>query len=160
MRVERNAGIIDLGDMIDGMQGRTDRRGHKSALLPELCEDDYLDRLVDYAERFFGAVTKGVISSNRMAVYAPDASVIVTGNSHDEWSMTIARDHISATGVRYRDEQTHVRTPGYKDEWTQGNGWAVERGNGPKPQGAAWLRVYWERVGNSRVLRHEVTRAK
>lgn len=104
-----------------------------------------------------GPVTRGVIQTNRMAVFNPDADVILTGHTHDEWIVPIARHRINTAGTVYHDEQLHVRTPGYKDEWGDGyGGWSVEKMLGPKPKGAAWLRFTCE----DNAIRTEVTRAK
>lgn len=92
-----------------------------------------------------GPVTRGVIQTNRMAVYLPDADIVHTGHTHDEWVVPIARERISEAGVLYKDRQTHVRTAGYKDEYADGfGGWHVERGAAPKPLSAAWLRFYYD----------------
>lgn len=87
-----------------------------------------------------GPVTRGVIQTNRLAVFHPDADIIFTGHTHDEWIVPIRRQRISGMGVPYHDEQLHVRTPGYKNAWDDGyGGWEVEKMLGPKPIGAAWL---------------------
>lgn len=103
-----------------------------------------------------GPVTRGVIQTNRLAVFNPDPHIILTGHTHDEWIVPIRRQRISAAGVPYHDEQVHVRTPGYKDAWKNGaSGWEVEKMIGPKPKGAAWLRFYYERND----VQFEITRA-
>lgn len=87
-----------------------------------------------------GPVTRGVIQTNRLAVFNPDADIVLTGHTHDEWILPITRQRLSNAGVPYHDEQLHVRTPGYKDAWDDGyGGWETERMLGPKPKGAAWL---------------------
>ena len=102
-------------------------------------------------------VTKGVIQSNRIGVYTPDPHVILTGHSHTEWTVTLPRQRITQQGVVYRDEQIHVRVPGYKDAWADGRGgFEVEKLHGPKPLGAAWLRL-WLEVDE---VRYEVVPAK
>ncbi len=112
-----------------------------------------------------GPVTRGTIQTSRMAVYLPDADIIWTGHTHDEWVMPIQRARLSPHGRPYLDRTMHVRSPGYKDEFSAGNGWAVERGMPPKPKGALWLRFYMEQRRNSsgnaqRVLRYEVREAQ
>jgi len=103
-----------------------------------------------------GPVTRGVIQTNRLAVFNPDPHVVLTGHTHDEWIVPIARQRISDLGVPYYDEQVHVRTPGYKDGWNNGiGGWEAEKMLGPKPKGAAWLKFTITREG----VRQEVTRA-
>lgn len=104
-----------------------------------------------------GEVTRGVISTNRQAVYNPDPHIILTGHTHDAFLVPIARSRLSEQGIPYQDEQVYIRTPGYKDEYLdRHSGWHVERGGPPKPLGAAWLRLFIE--GGE--LRHEVTFAK
>lgn len=104
-----------------------------------------------------GPVTRGVIQTNRMAVFTPDADIVLTGHTHDQWMVPIARQRISDQGVLYHDEQLHVRTPGYKDGWGDGyGGWEVEKMLGPKPKGAAWLKFVLRRD----YIDMEVTRAQ
>lgn len=108
-----------------------------------------------------GPVTRGVIQTNRMAVYLPDATLVYTGHTHDEWIVTIQRQRISNQGIPYLDEQVHMRAPGYKDEFSPAAGWHVERGGPPKPRGALWLEFYvdGESLAEGRV-KYDVTRAK
>ena len=111
-----------------------------------------------------GPVTRGTIQTSRMAVYLPDADIIWTGHTHDEWIMPIQRARLSLHGRPYLDRVLHVRSPGYKDEFSEQNGWAVEKGMPPKPKGALWLRFYMEncRQGGvaTRSLRYEVREAQ
>ena len=93
-----------------------------------------------------GPVTKGVIQSNRQAVYLPDAQIVVNGHIHESWLLALKRERISERGVISQDVQYHVRTATYKDDYLDGaNGWHVERGSPPKPMGATWLRFYHDR---------------
>ena len=112
-----------------------------------------------------GPVTRGTIQTSRMAVYLPDADIIWTGHTHDEWIMPIQRARLSLHGRPYLDRSMHVRSPGYKDEFSEQAGWAVERGMPPKPKGALWLRFYMENTRNAngnpmRTLRYEVREAQ
>ena len=88
-----------------------------------------------------GAVTRGVIQTNRQAVYLADADYVWTGHTHDSWTVRIARVKLNQdnTAIEHT-EQVHFRTSGYKEEYGSGyDGWHVERGAPPKPVGAAWL---------------------
>ena len=90
-----------------------------------------------------GPVTRGVIQTNRQAVYLADADLVWTGHTHDAWQVRIARLKLnqSLTAIEHT-EQLHFRTAGYKEEYGDGyGGWHVERGAPPKPVGAAWLRL-------------------
>jgi hypothetical protein len=90
-----------------------------------------------------GPVSRGVIQTNRMAVYTPDADIILTGHTHDQWLVPIARERISRKGEVYLDEQVHCRAATYKDEYSDGHsGWHVERWAPPKPLGGWWIRFY------------------
>jgi predicted phosphodiesterase len=90
-----------------------------------------------------GPVTRGVIQTNRHAVYLADADVVWAGHTHDQYVLRIARVRLNneLTAVNM-GEQIHVRTPGYKEEYQDGyGGFHVERGAPPKPVGAAWLSI-------------------
>lgn len=103
-----------------------------------------------------GPVTRGVIDTNRMAVYLPDADLVWTGHTHDSWYLPIARDRLSDKGKPYIDEAIHFRTPGFKDEYSPREGYHLEKGRGPKPLGAAWLKFYCE----DETIKWDVTRAR
>jgi hypothetical protein len=106
-----------------------------------------------------GPVTRGTIQTNRLAVMTPDADIVLSGHTHDEWTVTIPRQRLSSRGVLYHDEQLHVRCPGYKDAWGDGSsGWEVERMLGPKALGSAWLRFFWDE--RSEKIRYDTVRAK
>jgi len=231
--VERNAGIIDVGDLHCAMQGKWDKRADVTACRPEQHQGRYLDSLVEcasefyapYAENFImigrgnhetsilkrhetdltertcermsalsghhvqaggyggwvrfcfkyikqsqrfnmkyfhgsgggGPVTRGVIQTNRMAVFQPDADIVVSGHTHDQWIVPIARERILDNHEITLDEQMHIRIGTYKDEYLDGHGgWHIERGGPPKPVGAMWLRFYAE----SKKIKFEVIPAK
>jgi hypothetical protein len=87
-------------------------------------------------------VTKGVIQTNRQAVYLPDANVVVNGHNHHQYIIPIARERLSGKGRHYTDLQHHVRIPGYKQDYGDGTqGWSVEKGGVPKPIGAVWMKL-------------------
>ncbi len=93
-----------------------------------------------------GPVTRDVIQTNRRAVYLPDADIVVSGHTHDQWSVPISRARVSPQGVPFLDEQLHLKLPTYKEEYTDGfGGWHARRGAPPKPVGATWLRFKWNK---------------
>lgn len=51
--IERNAGIIDCGDLFCAMQGKGDRRHCKDDIRPEHMHGNYLDALVSTAADFY-----------------------------------------------------------------------------------------------------------
>lgn len=92
-----------------------------------------------------GVVTRGVIQTNRQAVYLPDADVVVNGHIHDSYIVPISRERLSIKGNPYQDIIWFVRTPTYQDDYGDGTtGWHVERGAPPKPKGCAWMRLWCE----------------
>jgi hypothetical protein len=218
--MQRDALIIDNGDLFCAMQGKWDKRSDKTSLRDEHVGGNYLDLLVDTAFDFYkpyaknwllfgrgnhetairkthetdltdrlvdrmrqvgcpglsggyggyvrfqftlqgsqrttrvlhhfhgagggGPVTRGVIQTNRMAVVHPDADILFSGHTHDEWIVYIQRQRLSSHGKIFQDTQVHVRAPGYKDAWNDGYaGWEVERMLMPKPKGAAWMRFFY-----------------
>ena len=86
-----------------------------------------------------GPVTRGVIQSNRKAVYV-DADVIVSGHTHDAWQVPIQRISLSNSNRIVHSRQIHISTPGYKEEYDDGaEGFHNELGRPPKPLGGHWL---------------------
>ena len=232
---ERNAKILDFGDLFCVMQGKYDRRSSKNDIRLEHQVDNYLDSVVntavdwfspyadmfalvsegnhesairrhhetDLIERFvttlnyknktkltkglytgyvrfrfrkdksnsrltplilnfthgYGGsspVTKGVIQSNRKALYLPDANFCVSGHIHQSWMMEINRERINHQGSLYIDEQVHVCLPTYKEEYLPGENFHREKGRSPKPLGCWFLRFYFE----NQKIKYEFTRAK
>ena len=91
-------------------------------------------------------VTKGTIQSNRQAVLFPDAQIVVNGHIHESWILALKRERLSQQGMVSQDYQYHVRTGTYDDAYADGaEGWVVETGKGPKPKGAVWLKLYYDR---------------
>lgn len=219
---EKNAPIIDGGDLFCAMQGKWDKRADTSACRDEHRNGNYLDSLVSTASDFYepyvdnfallcpgnhetaiikrhetclttrltermqslskhkrvamgaysgfvrikvkvrntsynlviarhhgygggGPVTRGVIQTNRQAVYQPDADIVWSGHTHDSWQVPISRVRLRPNGDVMLDRQVHVKTAGYKDEYSPHEGWHIERGGPPKPKGAAWLEFWVNR---------------
>ena len=88
-----------------------------------------------------GAVTKGVIQTNRKATYLPDATVIVSGHIHESWHVPVVQERIKNNGVPFITKQHHLSTPGYKEEYLAHKGWHIERGAPPKPTGGFWMEL-------------------
>ena len=118
--------------------------------LHNLASDEITTKKLWYIHGYGGGgpVTRGVIQTNRRAVYLPDADFVVTGHTHDEWIVPIQRNRIDDDGYQYLEEQVHVQIPTYKDEYVDGyGGWHVETGKPPKPIGAMWLQFSKVRSG-------------
>ena len=90
-----------------------------------------------------GPVTKGVIQSNRKAVYLPDADLVISGHVHEHWQLELMRLRVGRSSI-YHDRQLHVVLPTYKEEMGSGfEGWHAEGGRAPRPQGACWMRLFF-----------------
>ncbi len=63
-----------------------------------------------------GPVTRGVIQTNRMAVYLPSADIILTGHTHDMWQVPISRERISARGKSFISDPAHTKTSTVTDQ--------------------------------------------
>ena len=214
---ERDALILDFGDMFDAMQGRRDPRRSYEEMRPEYMGINYFDLLIEDAVEFYAPyakqfallapgnhesaveresgvnllsnvihrlnvehggqihpggyggwvkfqfsiggkrssknlkyhhgkggnapVTKGVIDTNRQAAAISNADIVVNGHNHGNYIMALGRESLSRTGKIERSPMWFVRTPGYKNDFGDGhNGWAVEKGFTPTPNGAVWLR--------------------
>jgi hypothetical protein len=86
-----------------------------------------------------GPVTRGVIDTNRQAVYLPDAQIVVNGHTHDQYVLPIPRERLNAQNNVVQDVAYHIRTGTYKDEYGDGAmGWSIEKKMGPKPIGAVF----------------------
>jgi hypothetical protein len=92
-----------------------------------------------------GPVTRGVIQTNRQAVYLPDADIVVNGHTHDAWHVPIARIRVSTRHKQYKDNQHYLRMPGYYDEYGDGTkGFHTEKWGAPKPKGCIWMRFFYD----------------
>lgn len=88
-------------------------------------------------------VTRGVIQTNRQAVFLPDADVVVNGHNHQGYILPIARERLTRSGKVEKDLCWFVRIPGYQDAYADGAaGYVVEKNSGPTPNGAVWLKLY------------------
>lgn len=100
-------------------------------------------------------VTRGVIQTNRMAVYLPDADIVLTGHSHDAYDVPIKRISLNKSDFVVPVIQRHIKTPTYKDPWLMGAeyGFDTEKGS-PKPVGCYWLRFFFDR---DELVKYEIT---
>jgi hypothetical protein len=60
--LEREAGIIDIGDLFCAMQGKYDKRSNKSDIRPEHQNGEYLDSLVNTAADFYEPYAKNIVA--------------------------------------------------------------------------------------------------
>lgn len=96
-----------------------------------------------------GPVTKGVIKTNRRAVYLPDAHIVVGGHIHESWHVELPRARVTERGGEYADTQDHICLPTYKEEFIGvGGGFHHEGERPPKPLGAWWVKFFYCGIDN------------
>jgi len=106
-----------------------------------------------------GPVTRGVIQSNRRAVYVADADIVWSGHTHDQWILPITKTYLNQQDKVVHRDQYHISSAGYKEEYGDGyGGWHIHRGAPPKPTGAMWLRFYCE--SSREGIRFEIMEAR
>lgn len=106
-----------------------------------------------------GPVTKGVIKTNRRAVFLPDAHIVVGGHIHEAWQLEMPRIRLTRGGREYADDQLHICLPTYKEEFLNHSGGFHHEGERPpKPLGAQWLRFFY--CPDSERVQYQCIRAK
>jgi hypothetical protein len=138
-RLKPKAPHLNLGRYAGYIRFQVNRLGRRSGSI-----------VLAYHHGFGGAapVTRGVIQTNRMAISYPDANIVWSGHTHTEFYLSIARQRLDHHNNVTRDEQYHIRSPGYKEDTSSGSGWAVEKGFMPQSLGAWWLTIGIEKKKN------------
>lgn len=88
-----------------------------------------------------GVVSQGTQAVMRMAAIAPDADLVVSGHTHNQWQMNFTRYCLNRAYQIVLHEQIHLKLGTYKNDFIDGSGFAVEKMMIPKPLGAYWLKV-------------------
>jgi len=91
--------------------------------------------------KYGGAVTKGTLGTQRYSVIVPQADIIVSGHNHERWVNSNTQYIVNRTGKVNLRTVYHINCPTYKNEFTKGDGFAVERIVSPKPMGGWWLKL-------------------
>lgn len=89
-------------------------------------------------------MTFGTLDTRRMFSWIEGADMIATSHVHDSNIVGIAREYLESRNGVYEVRTKHcdfVRVGTYKDDWGP-SGWAVEKGGGPKPVRAKWVRLF------------------
>lgn len=93
-----------------------------------------------------GEVTKGVIQAQRRAVTYPDARFVVSGHVHSSYFVAHEQWRLAHTSLKpYATEQEHYVVNTFKDEFSSGMGYHVEKGRSPKTPSGWWARFYRHR---------------
>jgi hypothetical protein len=86
-----------------------------------------------------GPVTKDLIQANRQLAVIENADFLMSGHTHDAWYVPVQREWIDHDGNARQREVALIKIGGYKDEWDEGEGFAVERGRPCRPLGGWWV---------------------
>lgn len=89
---------------------------------------------------FHGTITKGTLAINRYASIAPDADIVVSGDTHDRWQAEHPMYRLTQNGTTKVVPQLHIKVGNYKNDFESGSGWAQEKIIFPKSLGGWWLR--------------------
>ena len=93
-----------------------------------------------------GPVTEDTIQAKRQQVYIEGADIMCSGHVHRSWLQEFVKLKVNQSGNLESRTGWYVKTPTYKDSYEDGfESWEVERGMGPRPLGAYWLRFSFER---------------
>ncbi len=106
-----------------------------------------------------GPVTKDVIQANRQLVYLDNCDFLLSGHTHDQWWVTYRRETLNRHGVPDIRNVECLKCPGYKDEYSPGEGWCIEKGHPPKPLGAWWIRFFLS-GGHDPSIHYQIVRAE
>ena len=91
--------------------------------------------------KFGGSVTKGTIGTQRYSVIYPQADIIVSGHNHNRFVNTNTQYIATHTGKVKLRTVYHFNCATYKNEFSSGDGFGVEKIVVPKPMGGWWLKL-------------------
>lgn len=103
-----------------------------------------------------GNITKGALSVIRDASIMPDCDIMLSGHTHDTFVIPHKRYSIKSGNSVNLTTQYHVKTATYKDEFSAGHGFAVEKIAFPKPIGGCLCKFKIGRNGEIK-MRFELT---
>lgn len=104
-------------------------------------------------------VTRGLIQTNRQAVYLQNADIVLNGDNHEGYAVPIARQILLDSGKCVQTVTWFLRTPGYKQAFgKQRVGFDIEKIATPKPMGCilVTLRALAERQSGESVRDIEI----
>jgi predicted phosphodiesterase len=87
-----------------------------------------------------GEVTKGVIQAQRRAVTYPDARFVISGHVHSSYYVAHEQWRLDRYYRPFAAEQEHYVVGTFKDEFSAGTGYHVEKGRGPRLPSGWWAK--------------------
>jgi hypothetical protein len=87
-------------------------------------------------------VTRGLIQTNRQAVYLQNADIVLNGDNHEGYAVPIARETLLDCGKSVQSVVWYLRTPGYKRAYGKERfGFDTEKVAAPKPIGCCLVTI-------------------
>lgn len=105
-----------------------------------------------------GPVTQDTIQSQRQRSYVDGADIMLTGHVHQRWCQENMKILLDSFGEVRQRSSWDVKSSTYKEEYGSGvGGWHVGTGKPPKPLGAWWLKLTYDRYnvgGKPKIVTH------
>lgn len=103
-----------------------------------------------------GPVTKDTIQLDRQMTWVEGADIILSGHTHDQWHIPVARAGLNREGRPVERIVECLKIGTYQTSFKTGRGYNALKGHGPKPKGAWWIKFSF--AGDE--VEMDVTRAK
>lgn len=131
---ERGAIILSIGDFYCAMQGKSDKRGSKDDLLPEMQGSNYLNRLTKYgfdqcstALENWAVMTRGNHETSILKHYEEDLLESLTDKLRDKGGIAQVGDYRGYINLRFKQgTRKFTKVIGYHHGW--GGGGHVTQG--------------------------------
>ncbi len=121
--------------------GAIQKGGYGGYVCIKFSGNKHYKRTIKYFHGAASQTSKSTIV--KQATLYPDADIIVNGHTHESIIWPIKQERVTERNVVKTDIQYHVRTGTYEDSYQDGNdGWYVEGGRFPSPQGALFVRFF------------------
>ena len=134
---EREALILDFGDLFDGMQTRTDPRRSKGDLKAEYLNDSYLNAITDEAAMFYGPYADQVVmmgeGNHEQAIQKYSDYNITSGlisQLNAQGSSILQGGYSGYVRVRFRWAGDKGRSESFLIYYTHGSGGGARRSKG------------------------------
>jgi hypothetical protein len=97
-----------------------------------------------------GPVTKDTIQAQRQQAYVGNADILWSGHVHERWCQESIKITVSEKGEVRQRPVWYLKSGTYKEEYGSGkSGWHIATGKPPKPLGAWWLKIQFDRKKNN-----------
>lgn len=134
-----------LERMIGGLGGNVKKLGYLGYFIINTHYDGariQKYRIFFHHGKWGGVITKGSLAAVRYASIS-NADLIVSGHTHDHWSMPHAYYDVDGAGQLKVKELDVIKCGTYKEEFESGSGFGPERIVMPKMKRQWWLKLFW-----------------